>query len=69
MRVPSLRFSRWGWFAIVGALVAGRDMCAGGGHPPPAPPADAAPADAAEDGAMSDLDAVPRPIDGSAREA
>lgn len=68
MRMPSLRVSRWGWFAIVGALVAGRDMCGGGGHPPP-PPADAAPADAAQDGAMSDLDAAQRPIDGNSLEA
>jgi hypothetical protein len=52
----------------VGALVAHRDMCGGGGHPPE-PPADAAPADAAQDGAMSDLDAVPGSIDESALEA
>lgn len=69
MRAPWLRCSRWGWFAIVGALLARRDMCAGGGHPPPEPPADAAPADAAKDGAMSDLDAAQRPIDDAALEA
>jgi hypothetical protein len=68
MRTPWLRVSRLGWFAIVGALVAHRDMCGGGGHPPE-PPADAAPADAAQDGAMSDLDAVPGSIDESALEA
>ena len=64
MRTSGVGFSRWGWFVIVGALLARRDMCAGGGHPPdPPPPADAAPADAAQDGAMSGLDAVKRPID------
>lgn len=68
MHTPWLRFSRWGWFAIVGALLAGRDMCGGGGHPPE-PPADAAPADAAKDGAMSGLDAAPRSIDATVQEA
>ncbi|MEP7120027.1 MAG: hypothetical protein ABJE95_03915 [Byssovorax sp.] len=68
MRAPWLHLSRWGWFAIVGALLARRDMCGGGGHPPE-PPADAAPADAAKDGAMSDLDAAQRPIDDTALEA
>jgi hypothetical protein len=68
MRTPWLHGSRWGWFAIVGALLARRDMCAGGGHPPD-PPADAAPADAATDGPMSDLDAAQRPIDGALQEA
>jgi hypothetical protein len=38
-----LTFSRWSWFAVVGGLLGARDMCAGGGHPPPDPPADAAP--------------------------
>lgn len=48
--------SRLTWFALVGALIAGRDMCAGGGRrPDPAPPADAAPSDAAVDGTMSEL--------------
>ncbi|MFO0757854.1 MAG: hypothetical protein U0359_15265 [Byssovorax sp.] len=50
---PSLILSsRFTWFALVGALVAGRDMCAGGGKRPD-PPADAAPSDAAVDGTMS----------------
>ena len=71
MRKSSLRVSRWGWFAIVGALLARRDMCAGGGTCTrlPEPPADAAPADAAKDGAMSDSDAARPPIDALALEA
>lgn len=70
MRTPWLHVSRWGWFTIAFALLARRDMCAGGGHPPdPPPPADAAPADAAKDGSMSDLDPVKRPIDAPALEA
>jgi hypothetical protein len=69
MRASRLGSSRWGWFVIVTALLARRDMCAGGGHPPdPPPPADAAPADAAQDGAMSDLDAGERPFNATALE-
>ncbi len=55
--------SRWTWFALLGLLLAGRDMCAGGGkRPDPAPPSDAAPSDATPDGAMSRLAPASSPI-------
>ncbi|MEO7331106.1 MAG: hypothetical protein ABI193_21195 [Minicystis sp.] len=56
---PSLLLaSRWTWFALLGLLLAGRDMCAGGGkRPDPSPPPDAAP-----DGAMSRLAPASAPV-------
>lgn len=61
---PSLLLaSRWTWFALLGVLLAGRDMCAGGGHPPdPPPPSDAAPSDASPDGSMSRLAPAGSPL-------
>jgi hypothetical protein len=41
-RISRLVWSRWSWFAIVGALVAGKDACLGGGkRPQPVAPASA----------------------------
>jgi hypothetical protein len=46
---------RLGWFGLLGALFANRDMCFGGpGNPePPPPPSDAAPEDGSSDGASN----------------
>jgi len=53
-----LRFARYGWFLVAFAAYGSRDMCLGGGDPPPDPePTDSgapdAPSDATPDGAMS----------------
>src|SRR3954469_17441411 len=56
MKPSRLTLSRWSWFFVVGGFFGARDMCAGNGGPPPPdpqPPADAGPADAQDDGAMS----------------
>lgn len=50
---PLLHLSRYGWFVLIAAAFGAKDMCAGGGHPPDPPPADASPGDASKDGAMS----------------
>ncbi|WP_437596589.1 hypothetical protein [Sorangium sp. So ce590] len=62
MKTSFLRMaSRLSFFALVGAGFGARDMCLGNDGPPPAPPPE--PADAGEDGAMSQRPAVPTPPD------
>ena len=51
-KLSLLHVSRWGWFALIGAVFAGKDVCFGGGRPDPEPPPDAA-SDAPSDGPMS----------------
>ncbi len=52
--------SRLSFFAVVGAGFGARDMCLGNDGPPPEPPP---PADAGEDGSMSQRPALPTPRD------
>jgi hypothetical protein len=65
-RISRLAWSRWGWFAVVGALVAGKDACLGGGkRPEPAAPAvDAAapPAPPPETGTSGFATPPPQPV-------
>ncbi|MDI1445336.1 hypothetical protein [Polyangium sp. 6x1] len=57
MKASLLRMaSRLSFFALVGAGFGARDMCLGNDGPPPDPPK---PADAGEDGAMSERPALP----------
>jgi hypothetical protein len=42
MRSRWLDLSRWSWFVVVGALVAGKDACLGGGKRPEPRPAPSA---------------------------
>ncbi len=57
MLKPSwLRFARYGWFVAAIAAFGARDMCFGGGGPPPEPDdagVEDAPSDAPPDGPMS----------------
>ncbi|MRG90857.1 hypothetical protein [Polyangium spumosum] len=58
MKASLLRMaSRLSFFAVIGVGFGARDMCLGNDGPPPPPPP--APADAGEDGAMSERPALP----------
>lgn len=67
-------FLRYGWLTMVGALVANRDMCLGGGKPPARDPQpedggrDSSSADTGADARLRHIEAVGRTVVFAARE-
>ncbi len=52
---------RFGWLLVAGGLLVHRDMCLGGGNPPP--PVDSGPVDSSSDTGKDARNRAPRPVE------